>query len=573
MKNIWRAVAFVATSSFVAAAWSATVIYPESRPSVLKSQTPSWLEGGNGDDGYVSVSARIQMPGPCTSLGSPGVFGFATEKINLVVSLRSTGFGSVLEGMDIPVATFDARDDPSACWGLNKLSSTVIPFSNLQKFSNVAPGQLGLLVKVRSTADVAINAVATAQTLINVAAVFATGPAAAAVTTGTNTLAKPVLTSLEKSVNKALSSAINGESIYTAKWMDIREGISSLTVPVYSGKTKWKESSQEAIQRLQNEAVGDERVKLFDIVLDFSYTKSLFDLSVAGKNDLPRGPSIQSARVLNQPALGPNFLQLVNGSSPSLQQVIASAKNAVDSTAIAVWKNACGQVNKTLEVAGLNRIDRLIVMKSFIDEAKGGDGWYRSDNLNACFQAEDFTSYVRYIYGYPDVRVKYDGAQDGIDSDYAYWAREVLPLATNLGSAMLVGKSKQQVMVGLNGRKDFQDVRYVDWAVPDEMPSASDISANAFFAQYPNTWVLGSRHIVKAGCYAWFDQANLSAVDPGVHMVVSDDSGQRWRLNVRIDPKSPSPYRRVDILRLDDGWKAAFATWIPSESCKRILEN
>lgn len=573
MKHIWRAVAFVAASSFCAVTWSATVIYPESRPSVLKSPAPSWLEGGHGDDGYVSVSARIQMPGPCTSLGSPGVFGFATEKINLVVSLRSTGFGSALEGMDIPVATFDARDDPSACWGLNKLSSTVIPFSNLQKFSNVAPGQLGLLIKVRSTADVAINAVATAQTLINVAAVFATGPAAAAVTTGTNTLAKPVLTSLESSVNKALSNAINGEAVYTAKWMDIREGISSLTVPVYSGKTKWRENSQEAIQRLQNNAADSDRVKLFDIVLDFAYTKSLFDLSVAGKNDLPRGPSIQSARVLNQPALGPNFLQLVNGSSPSLQQVIASAKNAVDSTDIAAWKSACGQINKILEVAGLNRIDRLIVMKSFIDEAKGGDGWYRSENLKACFREEDLASYIKHIYGQPDSRVKYDGAQDGIDSDYAYWVREVLPLATNLGNAMLVGKGKQKILIGLNGRKDFPDLRYVDWAVPDDTPTPDDAGATVFYSQYPNTWVLGSKNIVKAGCYAWFDQANLSAVDPGVHMVVSDDSGQRWRLSVRLDPKSPSPYQRVDIIRLEEGWKAAFATWIPSESCKRVLEN
>jgi hypothetical protein len=573
MNGVLRSAVLLSASLFCAAVWSATVIYPEPRPTLAKSAAPSWLAGGAGDDGYVSVSARIQMPGPCTVLGSPGVLGIATEKINIVISLRSTGFGSAFEGMDIPIATFDARDDSSACWGLNKLSATVIPFAKLQRFSDVAPGRLGLLVKVRSTSDVAVNAVPTAQALIDVAAIFATGPAAATVATANSALAKPVLTSLENSLNKSLSRAVNGESVYAANWAEVREGISSLTVPVYSGRTKWGENSQEAIERLQAPGTANERVKLFDVVLDFAYTKSIFDPSVAGKSDLPHGPSVLSARVLNQPAFTPNFLQLLNGSSPSLQQVVASANTAANPATTAVWKSTCGKINQTLEAAGLNRLDRLIVTKSFIDEAKGGDAWYRAENLNACFLPEDINSYIRNVYGYPGAVVRYDGAQDGIDAEYAYWAREVLPLATDLGSALQVAKGKGQVIVGLNGRKDLAEVRYVDWAAPGDVPDASDASATAFFAQYPNAWALGSRRIVKAGCYAWFDQTNMSAATAGVHMVVADESGQRWRLYLQLDPKSSSPYRKVQIVRLDDGWKGSFASWVPSESCRRVLED
>lgn len=544
---------------------SATLIFPDISPIREASPKPAWLETGTGDDGYVSISARIKTPGPCTNLGSSGFLGIASEKIQLVITMRSSGFGSAFEGIDMPIATFDATADPSKCWGLATLPVTIISFARLQKFSPVSPGNLGLLVKVQSSANTEMNAVATAQTFISVAGLFTTGPAVATIASAAQTAAKPIFATLENGLNKSLSRAVVGQSSFNTSWSDFRSGISSLTIPVYKA-TIFRGKADARIAEFQaSDASAKE--KLFDIVLDVNYAKSIFDVSIVGKTDLPSGPSLMSARVLNQPIFTPNFLQLLNSSSPSLQQTLASASTP------AAWTSACSKVNQQLENAGLARLDRLIVSKAFIDEARGGTDWYRAENLSSCFIGQDLDAFVIPMFGVGGARKPIsEGAQLGVGNDYDSWIRRAVPLASDMAIALTLEKGGLATLLNLNARNDI-DFRYINWTSVDAAPDPADTVGTAFFRQAPNIWRLGARRIKKAGCFAWFEQDSLAVSNMSVHMVAVDETGDLWRLQLQVDPSAGSPYKKVQVWKLTPEWRTSFESWVDSPSCKQVLAD
>ena len=64
---------------------------------------------------------------------------------------------------------------------------------------------------------------------------------------------------------------------------------------------------------------------------------------------------------------------------------------------------ACSIALSKLKSAGLDDVDSAIVMKSFIDEAKGDAGWYLNPALvNSCFsQAPSIHTNLEKIYGKP----------------------------------------------------------------------------------------------------------------------------------------------------------------------------
>jgi hypothetical protein len=63
--------------------------------------------------------------------------------------------------------------------------------------------------------------------------------------------------------------------------------------------------------------------------------------------------------------------------------------------------HACSAALAKLKSAGLDDVDSAIVMKSFVDEAKGGADWYANSALvKSCFsQAPSIEANVEKIYG------------------------------------------------------------------------------------------------------------------------------------------------------------------------------
>jgi len=163
-------------------AWAGIIAAPGIPSVKYMAAAPEWLGQGKGDDGYVSVVAQISTDATCKNLGSAGVLGVGKESVQIVASVRSSGFSTNLNGQTLPLATFDSRANPGECNGLNTLPLTIIPVARLERESIGNPGQLTMIFDVKSTSSSDVNLVATAQFALGAAAVFASGGAAGTVT-------------------------------------------------------------------------------------------------------------------------------------------------------------------------------------------------------------------------------------------------------------------------------------------------------------------------------------------------------------------------------------------------------
>ena len=94
-------------------------------------------------------------------------------------------------------------------------------------------------------------------------------------------------------------------------------------------------------------------------------------------------------------------MQILNSGVPSQLKVMSVATGG-DLT------RACSAGFEKLKGIGLANPDIAIVMKSFIDEARGNDSWYRDSELvSSCFgQAPKIEEFLFRIYGANEFNVK-----------------------------------------------------------------------------------------------------------------------------------------------------------------------
>jgi hypothetical protein len=155
--------------------------------------------------------------------------------------------------------------------------------------------------------------------------------------------------------------------------------------------------SDKKIQQLQSDPAA-EKIHLFTIRLDFAYFRTLFYPAVEDLSNLGVRENISAERILNHlvPGTKENFMQLLNSAAPSQLRIlsIASGKDL---------SRACSLGFEKLRTAGLANPDIALVMKSFMDEARGNAAWYQdTDLVKTCFaQAPKVESALTLIYGEP----------------------------------------------------------------------------------------------------------------------------------------------------------------------------
>jgi hypothetical protein len=562
---------FLFATTFIpfSAAVATSFVYPAGNPTVTPTKSPpAWLPSKSGDDGYITVRADVKMPPiSCAALGKKGLIGgIFAEKMQIVASIKTVGFRSNLDGQSLPVATFDGRNEPGACTGFNTLPATIISYARLEPFSVAEPGALAIIFDVKSTTDKNANLVSSAQLVLGTAAVFTTGGAATTVAGLTAAFAKPALANLEQKIDKSIGETIAGQARIDLDWLTVRTGIGSIVVPVYAAKTGWGETSANAIKRVRNLKV-DPDDKLFDVVLTFSYTKTLFDTRVSGVDDLPQNDALASNTVLNHPRLPGilNFMQLLNSTAPSLLQVVSNSKTNADKAA------AAGQVHEVLKSAGLNLTDRAIVMKSFIDEAQKGTKWYSPIEVNAYFgnfpevRDQVTTLYgAGQVFGIPDTQV-------GMGPAFVAWKKTVAPILNDLRQALTTTEAKANALANFNGGADIEVSFYPSssgWvpvvsnvSPPDSITPRSE-AANAqvdvTVAYPPGITKLASATVKKAGCFVYGDDVYLAAESFGGHMIVVSEAGEFWRLDAKLAPKGGGKISNITLSRLSSDWKNFF---------------
>lgn len=378
-------------------AFSSPFFFPDMNPSFVRGESPEWLRNGKGNDGYVVITSEVIPTSSCTQLASHSFWG--SDKTQLVLSVVTNGFKNKLDKVEIPIATFDGREKRSQCASLSSSPLQIVPMTALGAYSIFNPGNLSLVLNVKSANDSNQDFIGSAKLLLGAAAMVATGGSAAAIGGVSATVGNSVMSDTQEKANGLLNGMIDAKVPISFNWSELRNGIQAAEISVYKTDQSIGDISDKKIQQLEKDPKADKQL-LFTVKLDFQYFRTMFYPTIADIDGLVNRENLSSERILNTlvPGAGQNFMQILNSSSPSLLQKIAKSDGSDLS-------RSCAAGFEKLKAAGVDNIDIAIVMKSFLDEAKGGVDWYANPAIvKSCFgQSPSVQSYLERIYRVPPV--------------------------------------------------------------------------------------------------------------------------------------------------------------------------
>ena len=536
---------------------ASTFFFPASHPAYVPGDAPKWLRDGHGHDGYVTVTTEVIPAKSCVPLSNHSFWG--GENTQLVLAVRTKGFKSKLDGQEVPIATFDGRDNGSQCATLSTLPMNVVPLALLGTFSVFNPGELSLVLDVKSASDSKQDFIGSAKFLLGAAAMVATGGSAAAIGGVASTVGNPVLSEAQTRTNALMKGMVDSKTKMTLTWPKLRSGLRSIEIPVYRAESSLGNSADRKIMQLQEDDQAD-KTMLFTVRFTFSFMSSLFDTASSDADGIPSPDSISTSSVLNYQMSGSpyNFLQILNDSSPSLLRTVAAAEGH-DMT------EACGIASDKLRKMDLSNIDMAIVMKSFIDEAKGSASWYRNPALvRRCFaQFPGVEVFLEKLYGASTPKFVIGDVQDGVGPSYQGWRDFIGPVLANFRSALTARQDRIDVLENFN---DKQDIKL------SFSPDMERWTAAAVPYAYPGLEMLANREVRTIGCFIYKDAENLSLKHPGVYFIMEDMDGHFWRNAVKLSPDDR--VQSLDISALSADWERYFESYhYPGGECAGILER
>ena len=536
---------------------ASTFFFPASHPAYVPGDAPKWLRDGHGHDGYVTVTTEVIPAKSCVPLSNHSFWG--GENTQLVLAVRTKGFKSKLDGQEVPIATFDGRDNGSQCATLSTLPMNVVPLALLGTFSVFNPGELSLVLDVKSASDSKQDFIGSAKFLLGAAAMVATGGSAAAIGGVASTVGNPVLSEAQTRTNALMKGMVDSKTKMTLTWPKLRSGLRSIEIPVYRAESSLGSSADRKIMQLQEDDQAD-KTMLFTVRFTFSFMSSLFDTASSDADGIPSPDSISTSSVLNYQMSGSpyNFLQILNDSSPSLLRTVAVAEGH-DMT------EACGIASDKLRKMDLSNIDMAIVMKSFIDEAKGGASWYRNPALvRRCFaQFPGVEVFLEKLYGASTPKFVIGDVQDGVGPSYQGWRDFIGPVLANFRSALTARQDRIDVLENFN---DKQDIKL------SFSPDMERWTAAAVPYAYPGLEMLANREVRTIGCFIYKDAENLSLKHPGVYFIMEDMDGHFWRNAVKLSPDDR--IQSLDVSALSADWERYFESYhYPGGECAGILER
>jgi hypothetical protein len=547
------------TSLFPLESSSSSFFFPDINPTFYPRDTPAYLIDSHGNDGYLTITSEVIPISSCVSLSNKSFL--RNESTQLLISITKSGFFGQTEEIEVPLATFDGRDNKNHCASLSTIPLKIVSNSLLKPFSILNSGSISLVVNVKTSTDSNSDLVGSAQFLLGAAAIIATGGAATTIAGATSVLTNPVLSEAQKRTQEMLKGSLNGKAPMTFGWPEIRRGIEMIEIPIYRAEGTLGSTPDKKIQAIQLDPNAD-KSQILTIRLTFDYTKTLFDLSASGINDFPNREGLSSANVLNHPTLkgNQNFLQLLGDKSPSLLLLMGTAEGIS-------LTNTCSIGFEKLKNSGLNMLDTAIVMKSFIDEAKRGSEWYTNPQIvNACFaQAPNVQEYLRKIYGDGEPPFIIGDIQDGFGSKYLTWKNTIGPVLNNFRRALLAKENRFNEIAEFNGGQDIAlsfSPEITPWQKSVDTPEPlSGIR-----------W-LSDKKISKMGCFVYKDSQNLNMKSLASYAVALDEDNFRWLAFIQLTPEDNAKISKIRILPLTNDWLAYFRrVQFPGGECSSILK-
>ena len=562
MVKVKQILALIFAVSATVESSASTFFFPEINPSINTLDAPKWLREGHGNDGYVTVTSEAIPTSSCVPLSNHSFWG--GEKTQLVLSITTNGFQSKFDNNEIPIATFDGRDNGSECASLSTLPINVVPSVLLGSFSLFNPGSLNLTLNVKSTSDSNQDFIGSAKLVLGAAALVVSGGVGATIGGISATVSNPVMSETQTRTNNLLKGMVNGKTPISLTWPKLRKGIQTIEIPVYRAEGSLGSTPDKKIQELQTDKKA-ERTRLFTVRLTFSYANNLFNPAAANINELQNDEALSTSNVLNHQIMNGSetFLQLLNDTSPSLLMSIANAEGH-DLT------NNCSVGLEKLKKSGLSNVDSAIVMKSFIDEAKGGPGWYNNPVIvKNCFsQAPNIETALEQIYGPSAPKFIIGDVQDGVGRAYREWRDLVGANLSGLKKALLAKSNRNKYLFDFNNKHDINVTFTPDTEVWS--PVVTDTTATP----YLGIDKLASKDIKAVGCYIYKEPSNLDLSSPGSYFLLEDLNDNFWVANAKLSGNDTSKISSLEISGLTSDWANHFASYsYPGGDCADILSR
>ncbi len=541
---------------------ASTFFFPASNPIYISGDTPKWLRTGHGKDGYITITSEVIPASSCVPLSNHSFWG--GEKTQLVLSVTTNGFKKSLNNNEIPIATFDGRDNGSECASLSTLPINVVTLALLGNFSPFNPGELSLVLNVKSSSNSNQDFIGSAKLLLGAAAMVVTGGTATAIGGMAATVANPVLTEAQTRTNTLLNEMVNAKTRISLSWPRLRSGLKTIEIPVYRADSSLGSSAENKILQLQTENKSEKTI-LFTVRLSFNYTNTLFDSESSGSGELPNPDSISTSNVLNFKVMNSpyNFLQILDNASPSLMQAISAAEGR-DLT------NACSNGFDKLNKIGLSNMDMALVMKSFIDESRKGADWYSNPALvKSCFAQEPGAqASLEKIYGNSEPAFVIGDVQNGVGKAYLDWKNIIGPVLSKFRKALIAKEDRASVLIRFNGKRDIKlsfSPEVQAWQAPADADSSI---ANS----YPGIEKLASQNIRTIGCFIYKNPDNLNANSPGAYYILEDTDESFWLNAIKLS--SNDSILSLNVSELTSDWEHYFESYqYPGGDCAGILSR
>ena len=201
-----------------------------------------------------------------------------------------------------------------------------------------------------------------------------------------------------------------------------------------------------------------------------------------------------------------------------------------------------------------------IVMKSFIDESKGGTSWYGNSVLvKSCFaQAPRVQMYLEKLYGISTPKFVIGDIQDGIGQSYQSWREIIGPVLSNFRSALTARKDRINVLASFNDKHDIKvtfspDMESWQAEVPVADPSAQN--------PYPGIEKLANKDVRTIGCFIYKEPENLSLHNPGAYFITEDTNEYFWLNAVKLAPEAAGRILSLNISELSSDWEKYFESY------------
>lgn len=532
-------------------ATAVTIIYPGIEIEETPAEKVPWLAESNGDDGYVGVSVElIGVPKNCVTLENKKVF--RDEKIVVVTSVETNGFG--VDGKEIPIAALGSVEGNNSCIEPVTFPIEAIPVRRLESRSIGNQGDLSIRINVRSTTETNYTLLSSAQILLGATAVVATGGAAGTIAVLSKGFNDEALTPMVKIFNDAASSSAHIPRTIKTDWHKIRTTEKKYEIPVYEAEKESSETLDEAIKNIEsNPRRKSKRKKIFSVAVKFNFIRSLFDQGVEPPDYLPRKSKANSQAVLNYPEKGklPNILQTLNNKSPSPITEIASKTDL---------KNDCNLIIARLENEfGLTQIDRALVLKAFIDEAKGNDNWiYDGETRDSCFK--DNLKLVDTLYkifppNISDHELQIPDMQNEVAgvANFKPWKQAFAMKLYDIRNAMKSDSNRRAKLETAFGRSGiaFGSDDEEGWQATAE----SEDNAAEPQETVDDLGRLAKGKLVSGGCFFWANIPELEPTQLQAHFIGRSSDNALWKVQVSLEANGQSVKGiRADRISRGDAW-------------------